>query len=242
MRRPNTRYLLLFACVALVVGACGGASEEVVQGGLAYDEWWVVAGLDEPTGDQALWATQSTNEREGPDTYRCKECHGWDYKGADGAYGSGSHRTGFPGIFASADKSVDELETALTTGDHDFSVMGEDQIANLIAFIQEGLVDYGQYIDSDTGSIIDADLENGEDLYTGLCRACHGSDGRARNFGSEEEPEYLGDLAADNPWEAFHKGRFGHPGSDPEMPSTLMEGWTIEEVRDVIGYAQTLDE
>jgi len=37
-----------------------------------------------------LWATQSSNTRSGKDTWRCKECHGWDYMGVDGAYGSGS--------------------------------------------------------------------------------------------------------------------------------------------------------
>ena len=67
-------------------------------GGLLYDKWWKAAGVDEPSGDQALWATQETNTRDGADTWRCKECHGWDYQGADGAYGSGSHFTGFPGV------------------------------------------------------------------------------------------------------------------------------------------------
>ena len=234
--------VLFLIGLGLIVGSCGGASDEVVQGGLLYDKWWAAADLDEPQGDQTLWATQSTNEREGPDTFRCKECHGWDYSGSDGAYASGSHFTGFPGIIQAASKTDEELTTALTTGDHDFSSLGDDEVANLVAFIQEALVDYNQYIDSETKRIINADLENGEDLYDGLCTTCHGSDGKDRNFGSADEPEYLGDLAADNPWEAFHKARFGHPGSDPEMPSTLQEGWPIEDVRDVVGYAQTLDD
>lgn len=241
--RSQKRWLFLFAGVALILGSCGGgASDELVDGGLLYDNWWVTADLAEPTGDQVLWATQSTNEREGLDTYRCKECHGWDYKGAEGAYGSGSHFTGFPGIMQAADKTSEEITTALTSGDHDFASLGEDQIANLVTFIQDGLVDYGPYIDSDTKAIVGADIDHGEGLFTGLCLGCHGSDGQTLNFGSEDEPEYLGDLARDNPWEAFHKARYGHPGSDPVMPSTLQEGWSIEDVRDVISYAQTVGE
>ncbi|MBI4316176.1 MAG: hypothetical protein HY679_09580, partial [Chloroflexi bacterium] len=80
-----------------------------VRGGLLYDTWWEVIdsekghseameGMSEPTTDHPLWKTQTTNTRTGPDTWRCKECHGWDYKGVDGAYGGGSHKTGFAGI------------------------------------------------------------------------------------------------------------------------------------------------
>jgi len=110
-----------------------------VRGGQLYDTWWaVVAEAEEdehshdehedaagaPEGDHPLWATQTTNERSGPDTWRCKECHGWDYKGADGAYGSGSHFTGFPGVFGSKDKDQAEILAAMhgsTNPDHDFS-------------------------------------------------------------------------------------------------------------------------
>jgi thiosulfate dehydrogenase len=205
-----------------------------------YDSWWTAIDVDEPTGDHPLWATQSTNERTGPDTYRCKECHGWDYRGADGAYGSGSHFTGFTGVLGSSNKSTDELTTALTTGDHDFSELGDEALTALVAFLQEGMADYGQFIDADSKTIIGGDLDNGEDRFQGTCAACHGTDGRTLNFGSDEEPVYVGTLALDNPWETFHKARFGHPGSDPEMPSTLDLGWSIQDVRDVIAYAQTL--
>ena len=103
----------------------------VSKGGRLYDNWWQEAGVDEPSGDQPLWTTQTTNTRSGGDTWRCKECHGWDYKGAEGAYGSGSHFTGFPGVLDAQSKSLDDLVADLTGGvvaDHDFSAMGEDAI------------------------------------------------------------------------------------------------------------------
>lgn len=55
-----------------------------IRGGKLYDKWWTVLGVDAPTEDQPLWKTQTTNTRTGADTWRCKECHGWDYKGVEG--------------------------------------------------------------------------------------------------------------------------------------------------------------
>jgi thiosulfate dehydrogenase len=60
-------------------------AESVAHGGLLYDMWWrVVPGASEPKSDQPLWSLQSTNKRNGSVTWRCKECHGWDYKGKMG--------------------------------------------------------------------------------------------------------------------------------------------------------------
>lgn len=229
----------MLAVVAVIAGACTAVSGDVVDGGLLYDKWWTAAGVAEPTGDQPLWATQSTNERSGPDTWRCKECHGWDYQGADGAYGSGSHFTGFTGVFAARGQTAEELTTVLTSGDHDFSMLSDDAIASLVAFLQEGQADYGQFI-ADDKTVIGADVANGEELYRRSCASCHGSTGQTINFGNDDEPEFVGTLALDNPWETFHKARFGHPGSDPEMPSTLALGWSLGDVRDVVAFAQTL--
>jgi thiosulfate dehydrogenase len=58
------------------------------------------------------------------------------------------------------------------------------------------------------------------------------------NFGTPEEPEYAGTVAADNPWEFFHKASFGHPGAP--MPSGKALGWTMEQIADILAYAQTL--
>src|SRR3990170_8788091 len=73
-------------------------SNSASRGGRLYDTWWKEADVAEPISDQPLWASQTTNTRSGPDTWRCKECHGWDYLGAAGAYGSGAHLTRFPRV------------------------------------------------------------------------------------------------------------------------------------------------
>lgn len=213
----------------------------VSRGGRLYDNWWSEAGLDTPTGDQPLWASQSTNTRSGADTWRCKECHGWDYKGAEGAYGSGSHFTGYAGVLNAASKSFDELVAILTgksNADHDFSVMGEASVADLASFLKEGVLDVGPYINAETKAGIGGDAAHGLQLFTSACAACHGSDGLLINFGNADEPEYVGTIAVDNPWEFIHKVRLGQPGS--AMPAAIDSGWSLEDVIDVLTFAQTL--
>lgn len=226
---------------AVVIGETKATSSgSASRGGRLYDNWWKEAGIEAPSGDHPLWATQTTNTRTGTDTWRCKECHGWDYKGADGAYGSGSHFTGFPGLDGAASKTFDELVAILSGSvnpDHDFSTIGDDAIADLVTFLQTGLVDFSSGIDAETKSAIGADSAHGEDLFA-ACAACHGVDGRMLNFGSDEEPEYIGTLALDNPWEFLHKVRAGQPGT--AMPAAMDGGWSMEDFLDLLAFAQTL--
>jgi thiosulfate dehydrogenase len=211
-------------------------------GGLLYDKWWKAAGVDEPSGDQPLWATQETNTRDGADTWRCKECHGWDYQGANGAYGSGSHFTGFSGVLGTVGTlSSAELLAALDgsgIADHDFSAMGDEALANLVVFLRDGLVDVAPFIDSETKAAIGGDVTNGGELYAQTCTACHGEDGRLLNFHDDDEPVFVGTVALDNPWEFIHKVRAGQPGT--AMPSSIVSGWSLQDVVDVLAFSQTL--
>ena len=210
------------------------------DGGQLYDNWWEVLGLDAPETDNPLWATQSTNTRSGSDTWRCKECHGWDYLGAEGAYGSGSHATGFIGVLASASKPSDELLSWLSGGvnpDHDFSaVLDETALAALVEFMSSEMADITAYVNAD-GSV-NGDPAAGRAMFEGTCASCHGVDGRTFNFGNADEPEYVGTVAVDNPWEFFHKASFGQPGHP--MPRGLALGWAMEQIADLLAYAQTL--
>ncbi len=216
------------------------AEPALSDGGQLYDKWWEVLGMEAPEGDNPLWATQSTNTRSGADTWRCKECHGWDYKGKDGVYGSGSHKTGFPGILGSASKSSVELLSWLTGGenpDHDFSGLMEDFALNaLVAFTQNEMADITANVNPD--KTVNGDPVNGKTLFEGTCAACHGVDGKRINFGSANDPEYVGTIASDNPWEFFHKTSFGQPGAP--MPRGRGLGWDMQQIADLLAYAQTL--
>ena len=123
------------ACVSLPQGF---QDADATRGGSLYDKWWAVAGVDAPTEDHPRWASQTTNTRSGADTWRCKECHGWDYKGEQGAYGSGSHMTGFPGVFgtnSSAQGVFDKVKD-----EHGFGTAGlsDEDIWDLAKFVLDG--------------------------------------------------------------------------------------------------------
>jgi thiosulfate dehydrogenase len=213
----------------------------VSRGGRLYDKWWSVLELDAPTEDHPIWASQTTNERSGADTWRCKECHGWDYLGSEGAYGSGSHFTGFPGVYGAQDRTVEELVSFLSgevDANHDFSTMDETAKIDVASFLGDGLLDLRMYIDPETKTATEADAARGEALYTETCAVCHGPDGLTLNFGDEDDPEFVSTIAIDNPWEFVHKVRFGQPGSS--MPSAIDSEWSLQDVLDVLAFSQTL--
>jgi thiosulfate dehydrogenase len=216
---------------------------EIALGGRLYDDWMKTAAIAAPAGNAPLWANQTTNTRTGKDTWRCKECHGWDYKGKDGAYGKGSHATGFPGVNGAATKTLAEL-TAILKGSadtkHDFSTyLNGDQISALATFIIEKAgIDETQYIDYSTKKPKAADAAKGKQLYESTCAACHGTDGKMLNFGDAAEPEFAGTIALDNPWEFIHKVQFGQPGE--AMPAGIEQQKTIQDALDILAHAQTL--
>ncbi|HEY5731423.1 MAG TPA: c-type cytochrome [Anaerolineales bacterium] len=208
----------------------------VDEGGRLYDNWFVTLGTEAPAGNQPLWMTQDTNERFGGDTWRCKECHGWDYLGHEGQYGSGSHFTGFPGILSARDKSEEELTIQLTSGNHDFSShFNDDQIKALISFIRQ-MQDMTPFINED--KTINGDTEHGNVLYNTSCSMCHGTNGKLIDFDDGEGTEYVGTLANENPWEVFHKISYGQPGTS--MPPAVSLGWSWQDIVDVLAYLQTL--
>ncbi|MBI2854780.1 MAG: c-type cytochrome [Chloroflexi bacterium] len=239
--KPSTQEIKSLISEALQGTPAPAAS--VARGGRLYDNWIKETKAATPAADQALWALQTTNTRKGTDTWRCKECHGWDYKGKGGAYSKGSHYTGFVGVYdAGVSKSKEQLVQILkgsTDYRHDFSKLldGQSQ-TDLAAFLSQSLVNVNPYIDYATKKPIGGNAARGSQLFSSVCAACHGSDGKQLNFGSAEEPEYVGTLALDNPWEFIHKVRSGQPGT--AMPSGLVTGWSLQDVVDVLTHAQTL--
>ena len=215
----------------------------VSEGGVLYDDWISAMDVDTPATDQPLFATQTTNTRTGTDTWRCKECHGWDYKGVDGAYGSGSHMTGFPGLRASSLMSAEDLTAWLDgtkNADHNFvgeGMLGESQVAMLVAFLQSNKIDTTTFIAED-GTVSGGYTQRGADFFNSNCADCHGKDGTALNFGDATEPEYVGTVGADNPWEFVHKVSYGHPGAI--MPSGINMDWSLQDIIDLLTFAQTL--
>ncbi len=239
----------LFACLigfAAARGASldlGGLPGDPIEGGRIYDNWILALDLAPPAGNHPLWDNQDSNTRSGVITWRCVECHGWDYKGADGAYGPySSHYTGFPGvqsaIGATQEQVLDWLNGNLDP-DHNFlRYTNSTAIDDLAAFLRTQQVDMDLIIDPFTGQAL-GDRQLGALIYFDSCASCHGANGDAINFGSVVDPLFLGDLAVSDPWQTVHKIRFGSP-SDARMPSSEEMGWSLNRVADVLAHAQSL--
>ena len=221
---------------------------DLTRGGSMYDKWWAVTGATEPTSDHALWATRpdtTSNTRTGSATWRCKECHGWDYEGVNGAYSTGSHRTGIMGILGTTKTAQEVFDLIKDT--HGFgTVMLDTDIWDLVKFVcsTEG----AQY---DTALIISGadqftgSATTGQTLYTNgigtgtACVGCHGADGKTIPPGAPATfDDWVGKVSNENPWEFQHKVRFGQPGT--AMPASTANGGTEQNVNDLSTFAQTL--
>ncbi len=216
----------------------------ISRGGQLYDNWWKTSvDAEKPAEDHLLWKTQNENKRKGYSTYRCKECHGWDYRGKDGAYSKGSHYTGFKGIYDASQKmTIDELVGVLkgeTNKDHDFTrYLSEEDIADLALFQKHGTIDFMKLVNTDA-SLVGGDISKGNSFFSQNCMTeCHGPTGISINFGTDEKPEFIGTVAKKNPWEFIHKVRAGQPGT--RMSSGIINNWSDEEIIDLLAYAQTL--
>jgi thiosulfate dehydrogenase len=238
----------LFACLAMVITlslhqlvppAEAGDTGQLVRGAQLYDNWPKLAGA-ELEGSHPLYPAEG--KKSGKSSWRCKECHGWDYIGKDGRYAKGSHYTGIAGTIDVRGQGLETIRTALTNsaGQHDFSSWLKAQdIEALSVFLQGGQTDIGQALNSDGQPNGESAL--GQAHYQSNCASCHGADGNALDFKSKKDgAQGVGYLANKNPQETWHKILWGHPGSD--MPSMWAAGLTLTltETANLLAYCQTL--
>ncbi len=216
--------------------------DQVIRGAQLYDDWTQLSAAVPPAGNHPIWGRQTTNTRSGIETWRCVACHGWDYEGKDGAFGSGANYTGFPGVYAAQSRSAQSLQQVLSGGsdpEHDFSpYLDSADLVALSAFIRDGVIDDTRFIDPLTRKPIGGDLENGTNLYAQGCASCHGEDGRKIAFRYEGQTVTLSSLAIQDPWRFLHRTRFGTARA-PEMTIGLNLAWSPQDGRDVLLYAQT---
>jgi mono/diheme cytochrome c family protein len=235
---------LLLAGVATVSArSVQKSTDDVVIGAQLYDRWYAALGVNAPDGNMPIWERQTANTRSGADTWRCSECHGWDYKGSEGAYSSGSHYTGFANVMKLAAAMTPEEIVSHLKGSkdpsHDFSKYIDDaNLQKLALFLKEGVIDDTEFIDAITLKVKNGDTAHGKQLYDQTCATCHGADGTQIVFRTEGINEYLGSVANRDPFRFLHRSRFGVAGT--EMPVGRDLGWTPADGRDVLAYAQTL--
>ncbi|WP_162458188.1 cytochrome c [Mesorhizobium tianshanense] len=208
---------------------------DIARGGELYDNWMAVMEVDAPEGTHPAYP--AAGKQEGPGTWRCKECHGWDYMGVEGGYSKGSHYTGIKGVRGVAGMEPEKIHDIIMNKTHAFTkeMMPHSAMEKLALFLSRGQIDVDQYIDRKTKAAR-GNAGRGAGFYQNICAVCHGFDGKTMNFGDDAAPEFVGTVAADNPWEALHKIRFGQPGVGMVALGVL----PIQDLVDILAYAQTL--
>ncbi len=213
---------------------------DIERGAQLYDNWVRIKKV-KINKKHPLYPKEGKNK--GSMTWRCVECHGWDYLGNKGRYSKGPQYTGIKGILDAKNKTPQELFDILTNKSikHDFSenyYLSYSDTWAIARFIREGLIDTNEIINFDVLS--NANLANGGKLYRRYCMDCHGSDGNSINFREHLEGTHgIGWEANSDPQETLHKIRWGHPGAD--MPSMIIdENLSNTDIVDILSYCQTL--
>ena len=202
----------------------------IARGGQLYDKWFKVVGVDKPKETHAAYP--SAGKQKGNATWRCKECHGWDYMGAAGAYAKGSHFSGIKGVNGMAGADPGAIIGVLKDKNHGLGDVGMEarDLMNVALFVSKGQVDYDQYIDRATKAP-KGDKAKGKVYFETICVGCHGLDGK--------QPKDMGKtLGAQmgNPWEVMHKILNGQPAE--KMPALRAIDWQVSV--DIMAHLTTL--
>lgn len=233
----KTRYsagavlLALFGFALLAPVAPVQAAEEVsaiARGGKLYDKWWAENGTAKPEGMHAAYPIKD-GKYANHNSFRCKECHGWDYRGKDGAYKSGSHASGIKGVSAMAGKDPAAIEAILKDKNHAFTdaQLSAADRRDLALFVAKGQVDYSPYYE---GKVAKGNAGQGEAYFNTICAGCHGQDGK-----KVKDAPPLGSVAGNVP-EMLHKILNGQPNES--MPA--LRALDVKIAVDLAAYLQTL--
>ncbi len=197
------------------------------RGGQLYDKYWKVLKGTEPAGNHAAYPSDA--KQEGSGTWRCKECHGWDYIGAEGRYSSGSHFSGIIGIQNMAGGDTAAIAAAIRGEPHGYTadMIDDAAVADLAMFVAQGQYDTTAYIVDGKST---GDPAAGQAAYETVCAGCHGLDGKKI---TEMPP--MGELSG-NPQEMMHKIINGQPTE--AMPAMRIFGPQV--AADIAAYATTL--
>jgi len=202
----------------------------IAHGGKLYDKWFKVTKAPTPKDTHMSWPASNT-KKKGNATHRCKSCHGWDYLGKDGAYSSGSYKTGITGLRKYDGGDPAKVVAAMNDSVHGFSGKMDATAMDAIAmFVTKGQVDMDVYIDRSSKKA-KGDAAKGKNYYGTLCVNCHGVNGEL-----PKDMPALGSLANKNPWEILHKILNGQPGE--AMPA--LRALPMQVSADVLSYLQTL--
>lgn len=225
---------LLLAAAMVTYSSTGFSAEiesSIVRGGQLYDKWHAVLDVEPPTASHSAYPADKKYADKAKDNWRCKECHGWDYMGKDGAYKSGKHESGIKGINGMAGAPTNKILAVLKDKTHGYGTkLSEADYLDLARFVSQGQFDMDPYIDRSTKTMKGGDPAKGEAYFNTICANCHGKDGLL-----PKEMEPFGKLMG-NPWEMMHKVVNGQPAE--KMPALRLLDRQV--VVDILSHMATL--
>ncbi|CCQ73752.1 hypothetical protein [Magnetospira sp. QH-2] len=193
----------------------------ISRGGKLYDDWAKEIDRRFPEDPHPSFPT-GVEIAVGSNTWRCVECHGWDYKGNNGIRGirnlAGAHPLAIEKILTDETHRMDDF-------------LKHKDMTDLANFISQGQVEVNEFIDP-TSKKAKGNKDTSPEYFLTLCATCHGEDGRA----IRTMPP-LGRVADNSPWKVLHRMFHGHPGDympawQASMPPTI--------AKDVLAKLQTL--
>lgn len=218
------------AAVAAVMGMAASsmaiAADEgsIARGGRLYDKWYKEIDDKAPAESHKLYPKDAKYAEDPGSNWRCKECHGWDGMGADGAYSSGKHFSGIKGINGMKGADPADVVAILKDDAHGYGdYLYDEELQDLANFVVEGQSNYANYI---TDGKIVGDAARGGQIYRTVCTNCHGADGKL-----PKDMPMLGSLTG-NPWEVMHKVLNGQPKES--MPA--LRALDHQIAADVVAY------
>ncbi len=204
----------------------------MARGGQLYDKWYKVTGDEKPTKAHPAYPADKKYAKKPASNWRCKEGHGWDYRGKDGAYASGKHSTGIRGINRMAGADPAEVVAVLKDKTHGYGAkMDDDDLQDVALFVAKGQVDFDKYIDRATKKPKGGDAARGAAYYNTVCANCHARDGTKPKDMGKSLGAQMG-----NPWEVMHKILNGQP--DEKMPA--LRAFDRQVVVDILAHVATL--
>ena len=205
-------------------------ASSVANGGRLYDDWQAQLGGQRQALPHPSYPAKAYYANVPSETWRCKECHGWDYKGNEGVYAKGNHATGIKGIRAMAGADPEKIMAVLTSSVHVYgAVMKYRDLLDLANFVSYGQIEMDKVVDSKTG-LARGDAAKGSAHYRTMCAACHGLEGRY------VAKRAMGRVTKEDLWHSVHNMLNGHP--DDTMPALREIDSNV--INDILAHMQGL--
>ncbi|MBI5163476.1 MAG: hypothetical protein HY985_06205 [Magnetospirillum sp.] len=231
----NARRLTRLATIAVAMAfglatlpaSAAEIESAIARGGRLYDTWYKEVKKDRPENTHPSYPAAGKAPKQ---SWRCVACHGWDYRGKDGAAGKGGDGAGIKGITGANGKDPKAIAEIIRNPAHAYTpeMLTDKDVGDLALFVSKQ-IDLTKFADAATGKP-KGNAGKGEVYYNTLCAVCHGTDGKKVSTGKP-----LGE-ASDNAWLMLHKAFNGQPGES--MP--MLRAFDNSIGADIVAYTQTL--